>query len=406
VICDRCGRNNPEGLGFCQDCGRRLASPVAVVPPTPPVGLGVVPIHGGRPAAPPLDLAPPREEAILCATCGARNPEGHRFCVSCGSRLAAVEAPAARPPGPAPEQGPARLICPRCNGASEPNMLYCQFCGTSLRSETARPQAPLEQRLIASGDLNPPSVQTPERAPSRPAPVAAPATEGARLVTIAKDGAEGMVYPLGYDQMDVGREDGAILLGEDPYVSPRHVRLTRREGVWHARDLDSLNAVYLRLRAPHALRDADLLLVGLQVLRFEAVRDAEQGFGPATRLGTLLFGSPMLPRHARLSEQTVEGVPRNVYYLHREETIIGRETGDIVFTDDPFMSRRHLAIRYDGKSNAFIAVDLNSSNGTYLAIRGESELHDGDHLRVGQHLFRFDASARPSSRAPGATRPS
>jgi pSer/pThr/pTyr-binding forkhead associated (FHA) protein len=225
-------------------------------------------------------------------------------------------------------------------------------------------------------------------------------------VTIAKDGAEGASYPLELDQVDVGRDEGGIALHEDPYVSPRHLRLTRREGVFYARDLDSHNGVFMRLRAPHALADTDLLLVGLQVLRFEAVKDAEQGFGPATQQGTLLFGSPMLPRYARLSERTVEGVGRNVYYLHREETVIGREAGDIVFTDDPFMSRRHLAIRYDGKTGTFVAVDLNSSNGTYVAARGEVPLRDGDHLRIGQHLFRFDASAQPSSRAPGARRPS
>ena len=46
MICDRCGRNNPENLAFCQDCGRRLASPAGLVPPTPPVGLGVVPLPG------------------------------------------------------------------------------------------------------------------------------------------------------------------------------------------------------------------------------------------------------------------------------------------------------------------------------------------------------------------------
>jgi pSer/pThr/pTyr-binding forkhead associated (FHA) protein len=232
-----------------------------------------------------------------------------------------------------------------------------------------------------------------------------------RLVTIGKDGAEGTSYPLTNEQIDLGREEGSILLREDAYISPRHLRLYQKEGVWHARDLASLNGFYIRVRQPRRLLDADLLLVGLQVLRFEAVKDAEQGFGPATQHGTLLFGSPMLPRYARLAEHTVEGVSRNVFYLHRDETIIGRESGDIVFTEDPFMSRRHLSIRFDGGTGTFTAVDLGSSNGTYVAVRGETPLADGDFLRVGQHLFRIDigaarASALGGSPGGGVRRPS
>jgi pSer/pThr/pTyr-binding forkhead associated (FHA) protein len=223
-----------------------------------------------------------------------------------------------------------------------------------------------------------------------------------RLVTIARDGAEGATYPLAGEQLDIGREEGNILLREDAYVSPRHLRLARREDGWYAKDLGSVNGIYLRLRRSHSLVDGDLLLIGLQVLRFEAVRDAEQGFGPATQHGTLLFGSPMLPRYARLCERTVEGVTRNVFYLHRDETIIGRESGDVVFTDDPFMSRRHVSIRLDGATATFTATDLGSSNGTYVGVRGETPLGHGDFLRVGQHLFRVDLVASHPPPAGGS----
>jgi pSer/pThr/pTyr-binding forkhead associated (FHA) protein len=87
---------------------------------------------------------------------------------------------------------------------------------------------------------------------------------------------------------------------------------------------------------------------------------------------------------------TVEGAARDVYYLCRDETVIGRESGDLVFTNDPFMSRRHASITRDAATAGFTLADLDSSNGTYLAIRGEHELESGDYLRVGQHLFRLD----------------
>jgi pSer/pThr/pTyr-binding forkhead associated (FHA) protein len=207
---------------------------------------------------------------------------------------------------------------------------------------------------------------------------------------IAQDGTPGTDYPLLGAQAEIGREDGTIRLPTDPYVSPRHLVISRRNGRFFVRDLESVNGVYVRLRAPEVLRHADLVLVGLEVLRFELVSDAERGLGPATERGTRVFGSPSVPRHARLCQLTVEGVSRDVYYLTRDETVIGREAGDLVFTNDPFMSRRHVAIDRDPSSGTFMLRDLGSSNGTFLAIRGERELVGGDHLRVGQHLFRLD----------------
>ena len=86
----------------------------------------------------------------------------------------------------------------------------------------------------------------------------------------------------------------------------------------------------------------------------------------------------------------MEGVTRDVYSLYRDETILGRESGDIVFTSDAFMSRQHAAITRDSYDGSVSVRDLGSSNGTYLAIRGEVALEHGDHLRIGQHLFRLE----------------
>ena len=72
------------------------------------------------------------------------------------------------------------------------------------------------------------------------------------------------------------------------------------------------------------------------------------------------------------------------------ETVIGREQGDLVFTDDPFMSRRHAAVTIDRASRRFVLRDLGSSNGTAVRFRGERALRAGDQFRVGRHLFRFE----------------
>lgn len=102
---------------------------------------------------------------------------------------------------------------------------------------------------------------------------------------------------------------------------------------------------------------------------------------------------------ARLIQYTTEGVGRDVHYLYRDETVVGREQGDIVCTDDPFMSRRHAAITLDRSNRRFVLRDLGSSNGTAIRIRGERSLRPGDQFRVGRHLFRYD---KPGTRNDGA----
>jgi pSer/pThr/pTyr-binding forkhead associated (FHA) protein len=213
----------------------------------------------------------------------------------------------------------------------------------------------------------------------------------ASLVVIAQDGTPGRRYALSGAETEIGREAGDIRLAKDPYVCPRHARITYRNRGFLIEDLGSVNGVYVRLgSAPTEVRSGDLLLLGLAVLRFEAVEDTELRAAPALRGSTRVFGSPVIPRRARLVVQTTEDLPRDIFYISRAETVIGREAGDIVFTDDPFMSRRHASLRRSAASNTYTLRDLGSSNGTFIAIRSQQPLSHGDHVRIGQHLFRLD----------------
>ena len=81
---------------------------------------------------------------------------------------------------------------------------------------------------------------------------------------------------------------------------------------------------------------------------------------------------------------------RDVFHVRKQDTVLGRESGDIVFTEDPFLSRRHAVIRMDATKKTFTISDFGSSNGTFLQIRGEVALKAGDEFRVGQQLFRID----------------
>lgn len=339
---------------------------------------------------------------------------GAQFCKFCGAQVSDA-APSTQQDPRAPETSQATsqmTALPMSAMPETPPVDHAQYRSLQAMSAqsssqgspappTISPPAPTHSPRAQSVQLA--QVQAPAPAPS--AHATASHSIG-RLVIIARDGGEGPAFPLG-DVTDVGRTDGHVLVAEDRFISPRHARISRRGKELFLRDLGSTNGIYLRIPAASssaqasapaapievALHDQDLFLVGQQVLRFEVVRDAEEGFGAASQHGTLLFGTPASPRYARLSQRTVEGVTRDVFYIRKAETVLGRESGDIVFTDDPFLSRRHAALRFDAAAahdRRFSLVDLGSSNGTFLQIREEVRLKDGDHFRVGQQLFRVD----------------
>ncbi|MFO0651518.1 MAG: FHA domain-containing protein [Polyangiales bacterium] len=394
---------------------------------------------------------------MTCGNCGRQNPSGALYCLDCGQKLrdgassGGVAAPTAGPfatPQEPPRAFPA--ACPRCGTAANPSALYCGVCGMPTADMVA-PQAPQAPAPQAPPPLAPaPQVQPPQQAPIpqphaaspaafapaaappisaviSPAPSARPQVQahatvmdppsprveartdnfGAvsagvvpQIVTILKDGSEGPVYRLTNAQTDLGRYEGTITLPDDPYLSPRHARILRRNDRYYLRDLGSVNGIFQRIREPVEMHHGDVVLVGQQVLRVEVLSDAEVSLGPVMHYGVMLFGTPEQPRLARLVQLTSEGIPRDVYHLYRDETVIGRESGDVVFTDDVFLSRRHVAFRLDRNTRRVTVRDLGSSNGTLVLFRNEREIVDGDIFRIGHHLFRFDAAPRATGGAP------
>ena len=344
-----------------------------------------------------------------------------RFCIECGNTLPAQAAPA---PAPAPVVAPAPAfvpptvppmsqqaplaaqvesalggpVCGRCRGVGDPGTEFCKFCGARY-SEFAAGSVGQAAGFASTAPAGGPQATIAQVA----SPPAGAAT--ARIVSVQKDGSDGQAYPLIGERADLGRVEGDIVLADDPYLSPRHARLERKPNGWVLRDLDSLNGVYIRLREPVELRDGDSVLLGQQVLRFEELSEHELPLGPASTHGVMVFGTPEVARVARLVQYTTEGLGRDVHCLYRGETVLGRENGDIVFTDDPFLSRRHASIRIDGTNGLdsakgmggsrrrFVLRDLGSSNGTAMRLRGDHVLADADLFRVGRHLFRFEALA-------------
>jgi pSer/pThr/pTyr-binding forkhead associated (FHA) protein len=348
-------------MRFCNNCGYQL--------------------RGEKAAAPAAD-----GKGTVCWRCYGVGDPGADFCKFCGARYGDAPSAAAAPPAsPAPKPQPAK-----------PQPAASAGTGAGALASAVAP-APKPAPIVASAPE--PAREPAREAPREPQSAPGPDTEGPGvLVSILKDGTDGRRYALRDEQTDIGRAEGQVLLSEDPYLSPRHARLMFRNGRAVLRDLDSLNGIYIRIRDPVDLADGDMILLGQQVLRFELLAETELPLGPAMQHGVMVFGTPEVQRIARLSQYTTEGVGRDLHYLYRDETVIGREQGDLVFTDDPFMSRRHAAITIDRQSRRFVLRDLGSSNGTAVRFRGERVLRPGDQFRVGRHLFRFEAGGGQKQR--------
>jgi|SRR5579862_1766130 len=71
---------------------------------------------------------------MVCASCGAENPEGHRFCGHCGAALT--------------------VACPACGSAALPGERFCGACGTALAAPASNGPAvaaqPVAERRLVS----------------------------------------------------------------------------------------------------------------------------------------------------------------------------------------------------------------------------------------------------------------
>ena len=323
---------------------------------------------------------------INCKKCGRPNEDHYRFCLGCGARLDQQKpaekkddldeeektrsislASISRPPSdeaPEPvdegeetseasgEQSPGDateastpVICWSCNSAIKLGNAFCGKCGRS----------------------------------AEPPPGHGPKAE---LVLIQADGTEGHRIHLNQGEQVLGRDDK--LLKDDPFISPRHARFVLDDkSLLSVQDLDSLNGLFIRLKAPRNLEHGDQLRVGLELLEFQlpnrlpALTNSEPG--------TRLMGSPEPRFWGRLARIASPDACSHAFLLTRDEVIIGRDRGDIVFRNDAFVSGTHARISLEGQGPTL--EDLNSSNGTYIRLnKSLQSLDHGDMLLIGQQI--------------------
>lgn len=97
-------------------------------------------------------------------------------------------------------------------------------------------------------------------------------------------------------------------------------------------------------------------------------------------------GDPTMPLARLLVLEGEE--PGRLLLIRSKITTLGRSAGDYIFRQDAFMSGRHAKVRY--ADDAYWLDDAGSRNGTFLRIREEARLADGDIILAGQQLLRFE----------------
>lgn len=74
--------------------------------------------------------------------------------------------------------------------------------------------------------------------------------------------------------------------------------------------------------------------------------------------------------------------------LRAEGVTLGRDSSYDVLAEDAFLAKEHA--RIERRGDRFVLTNLDDVNGVFWRLRDDVELEDGDLLRVGQELLRFE----------------
>ena len=332
-------------------------------------------------------------DPIPCPVCGTEDSGAGAACTICGHGLLPSQ------------NNSGRGRCARCGAEMPAEHDFCPLCGLDQRARYARPETGslrLEPRApVRVGHGGQHAVVTPD--PRRSVLVGGPEGQArtggsahrqqapwAYLIRLTREGAEGERVPIHAGTFDIGRTLGDVQFEHDPFLSPLHARLEWRDGGVDLVDLNSRNGVYLKITRPEPVYPGDHFLVGHQLLRLENV-DTSQVEQPPDEEGTLQFGTPLEPAWGRISRLGRSGVGGDCYYLRASEIIFGRQSGDIIFPSDAFLSRQHARIttRLNERAMSVTLEDLGSANGTYLRLRQRASVGEHDTFRIGDQILRI-----------------
>ncbi len=237
------------------------------------------------------------------------------------------------------------VTCPTCGVSNPPGSTACAGCGGSL----APPSAPRPRVLLR---------------------------------VVRADGGAESVVPMRGEVLTAGTA-GDLQLPDDPFVAPVQVRFFFSGGRLAVEDAGGGNGVFARLRAERELPVGGELRLGRQRLLLELVSPPV----PAED-GTLAWGSPDPGYRLRIIQLLDGGLRGAAFPLREGDNLLGRETGDIAFPTDGFVSGRHAVLKARGER--LVVRDVGSSNGTFLRLTNAVFVETGDQFLVGRELLRVE----------------
>jgi pSer/pThr/pTyr-binding forkhead associated (FHA) protein len=151
------------------------------------------------------------------------------------------------------------------------------------------------------------------------------------------------------------------------------------------RDENSANGIYVRLvpNVPVPLQLGDAFRLGQEYLLLSPLQPVVPDAS-----GTVAMGTSRETAWGRLDQILGPGLVGDAYVCRGDQVIMGRERGHVLFPEDGYVSGAHMEIRRQG--GQLTIADLQSSNGTYLRVRGERVMAPNEILLVGQYLYRVE----------------
>jgi pSer/pThr/pTyr-binding forkhead associated (FHA) protein len=218
---------------------------------------------------------------------------------------------------------------------------------------------------------------------------AATAERSAKLVLVRGENRFGSTWRLQAGEMVLGRSEGAVLFPDDDTIAARHARFFFRGPELLVQAYATQNGVFVRLRGPARVAVGDEFVVGRQRLQILGETERVGGTGVAPS-GTRRLGSAVRddePTWALLRVASDERL-HEVYVRHQRLLTLGRTGCDVNFADDGFVTERHAQLSHEG--DVLRLDDLKSRNGTFVRVRNEQVLVDGDLLLIGAQVLRVE----------------
>ncbi len=116
-------------------------------------------------------------------------------------------------------------------------------------------------------------------------------------------------HPLAEGTIVLGRQAPDITLdARDMVLSRRHLSLTLKDGVLLAKDLNSLNGTYLRVRNPVKLDDEDAFRAGQQMFRLSLLEEVKES-STTFRLKPYVASEPVAPKPTPVAPLPASAAP-------------------------------------------------------------------------------------------------